>query len=256
MTNEKFTQIEMMIVAASRLLEDGKTVFVGTGMPMLATMLAKSAQAPGLTIIYEAGGFSPLPYKTLPISVGDSISFYKALMAASLDYVMSLAQAGFGEYGMLGGAQIDIHGNLNTTVIGPHDTPRVRLPGSGGANDFGSLCWKTIILMKQDKQKFVKTLDFLTTPGYLSGGRSREEAGLPRSTGPWRVVSQLGVYGFNKEREMILLSKLPGVEGSEIQENSEFHIDTSWETDQLLEPSEIELRRLRLLDPYRIVLGK
>lgn len=256
MTSERHTQTEMMIVAASRLLEDGKTVFVGTGMPMLATMLAKSAQAPGLAMIYEAGGFSPLPYKTLPISVGDSISFYKAIMAASLDYVMTLAQAGFGEYGMLGGAQIDIHGNLNTTVIGSHDKPKVRLPGSGGANDFGSLCWKTIILMKQDRQKFVKTLDFLTTPGYLSGGRSREEAGLPRSTGPWRVVTQLGMYGFNKEGEMMLLSRLPGVEKSDILENSEFHIDTSQETDQIHEPSEIEIQRLRALDPYGIVLGK
>lgn len=256
MKSTEFTQTEMMIVAASRLLEDGKTVLCGTGMPELGVMLAKSTHAPDLTIIYEAGGIGALPYKTLPISVGDSISTHRAVMTASLDYVMSLTQAGYGDYAMLGAAQIDIHGNINTTVIGDYDKPKVRLPGSGGANDFGSLCWQTVVLMKQDKRKFVKSLDFLTTPGYLSGGRAREEAGLPRATGPWRVVTQFGIYGYNKDGEMILLSRLPGVKESDIQENSEFDIDMSQETDPAEEPSEIEIHKLRTLDPYGLVLSK
>lgn len=256
MTSRNYTQTEMMIVSASRLLEDGKAVLTGTGMPVLAAILAKSTRAPNLAVIYEAGGLSPLPYTTLPISVGDSTSSHRAIMSASLDYIMSMIQAGFGEYGMLGASQIDIHGNINTTVIGKYENPKVRLPGSGGANDFGSLCWKTIILMKQDKQRFVEKLDFLTTPGYLSGGRSREEAGLPRSTGPWRIVTQLGVYGFNEGHEMMLLSRHPGVERSDIQQNSEFHIDMSRETEQIEEPSEEEIQKLRSLDRYGLVLSK
>lgn len=105
----------------------------------------------------------------IPISVGDSRTFHKAVMAASMDYVMSCAQQGYIDYAFLGAAQIDPYGNLNTTVIGPYEKPTVRLPGSGGADDAGSLCGRTIVLMQHDKRRFVEKLDFLTTPGYLTG---------------------------------------------------------------------------------------
>lgn len=257
MTKEPYSSIEMMIVAASRLLEDGKTVFTGTGMPILVALLAQATHAPMLAIIYEAGGISPLKPPTVPLSVGDSMTTYKAVMAASMDYTISFIQAGYGEYAFLGAAQIDPYGNINTTVIGPHDQPKVRLPGSGGANDFASLCWKTIVIMRQSKLRFVKKLDFLTTPGYLRGPGSREKAGLPRNTGPWRVVTQLGIYQFDeKDKRMKLLRVYPGITNDEIQENSSFEIKIPKKVEVEHDPSSKELKILRELDPYCIVLEK
>lgn len=256
MSKSKYTPTEMMIVATSRLLEDGKTVFTGTGMPILAALLAQKTNAPKLAVVYEAGGICPLPPPTIPLSVGDSMTTYKAIMAANMDYTMSFIQAGYGEYAFLGAAQIDMYGNINTTVIGSHDKPKVRLPGSGGANDFGSLCWRTIVLMKQDKRRFVKKLDFLTTPGYLTGPEAREKAGLPRNTGPWRVVTQLGVYGFDDDKRMTLLSVHPGVSVKDIQENSCFPIKIPEKVEITPEPTDEELRILRSLDPNRVVLRK
>ncbi|MEM1515647.1 MAG: CoA-transferase [Candidatus Bathyarchaeia archaeon] len=255
MTQPKYTQTEMMIVAASRLLEDGKIAYVGTGMPVLAALLAQKTRAPRLVIVFESGGIHPLNPPTLPISVGDSMTIWRAVMAASMDYVMSILQAGYGEYAFLGAAQIDMYGNINTTVIGSWEKPKVRLPGSGGANDFGSLAWKTIILMRQDKQRFVEKLDFLTTPGYLTGSDARERTGLPRNTGPWRVVTQLGIYGFNdNDKRMTLLSLHPNVSIEDIQNNSSFPIKIPSKVEVTPEPTDEELKVLRSLDPYGIVL--
>ncbi|MEM2865591.1 MAG: CoA-transferase [Candidatus Hadarchaeales archaeon] len=251
----KYSRTEMMVVAASRLLEDGKTVLTGTGMPVLAALLARATRAPGLSIIFEAGGVAPLQPPTLPLSVGDSMTVHRAVMAASMDYVMSLAQAGYADYAFLGAAQIDPYGNLNTTVIGPYEHPRVRLPGSGGANDFGSLCWRTIVLMKQERNRFVEKLDFLTTPGYLTGKGARERAGLPRNTGPWRVVTQLGVYGFGEDLRLRLLRVYPGVTLEEVRNSSGFEV-VRGRVEEEPEPTAKELKALRKLDPYGIVVGK
>ncbi|MCS7139918.1 MAG: 3-oxoacid CoA-transferase [Candidatus Nezhaarchaeota archaeon] len=256
MSKLKYTGTEMMIIAASRLIEDGKTVFTGTGIPILAALLAKATHAPRIAIIYEAGGMCPETPPTIPLSVGDSMTTHRAIMAASMDYVMSFIQAGYGEFAFLGAAQIDMYGNINTTVIGPYDKPKVRLPGSGGANDFGSLCWRTIIIMRQDRKRFVRRVDFITTPGYLTGPMARERVGLPRNTGPWRVVTQLGVYGFDEEKRMTLLSIHPGVTLEEINENSGFPIRIPDEVEVTLEPTNEELKILRSLDPYGVVLRK
>jgi len=252
-----YNTTELMACVASRALEDGRSVFVGTGLPIIATMLAQRLHAPNLLIVFEAGGLGPkLP--TIPISVGDSRTFHRAVMAASMDYAMGMAQQGLVDYGFLGAAQIDKYGNLNTTVIGPHDRPRVRLPGSGGANDVGSLCTRTIILMRQDKRRFVEKLDFLTTPGYLTGPGAREEAGLPRDTGPHRVITQLGVMGFHPEtKEMMLLSVHPGVSVDQVLENTGFPLLVEEEVGVTEPPTERELRALREeIDPAGIVLGR
>jgi glutaconate CoA-transferase subunit B len=178
-------------------------------------------------------------------------------MAASMDYVMSCAQLGHIDFGFLGAAQIDAYGNLNTTCIGLHESPRTRLPGSGGANDLGSLCWRNIVLMRQDTRKFVEKLDYLTTPGYLTGPGAREKAGLPRNTGPYRVITQLGVMGFDPEsKKMMLVSTHPGVEVKEIVENTGFKLIIPDNLPITEEPSDEELRLLREeLDPNKIVIG-
>jgi len=252
-----YNAVELMACAAARVLEDGASVLVGTGLPIVAAALAQKVHAPNLLIIFEAGGIGPrIP--TIPISVGDSRTFHKAVMAASMDYVMGCAQAGLVDYAFLGAAQIDRYGNLNTTVIGPHDAPKVRLPGSGGANDAGSLCRRTITLMQHDRRRFVEKLDFLTTPGYLTGPGARERAGLPAETGPYRVITQLGVMGFDEEsKRMELQSVHPGVTKEQIIENTSFELIIPDEISITEPPSERELKLLREeIDPSCIVIGQ
>jgi glutaconate CoA-transferase subunit B len=251
-----YNPTELMASAAARVLEDGKSVFVGTGLPIIASMLAQRTHAPNLLVVFEAGGIGP-KIPMIPISVGDSRTFYRAVMAASMDYVMCCAQLGHIDYGFLGAAQIDQYGNLNTTCIGSHDQPKVRLPGSGGANDLGSLCHRTIVLMRQDTRKFVEKLDYLTTPGYLTGPNAREKAGLPRKTGPYRVITQLGVMGFDDDtKRMKLISTHPGVKVEEIIANTGFQLLISDNIPDTMTPTEDELRLLReQIDPNGIVIG-
>ncbi len=169
-----YNSMELMICCAARLLEDGKTVAVGTGVPCAAAMLAQRTTAPNLVIFFEAGGVAPqLP--TMPISVGDSRTFYCAAMATSMADVMETCQRGLMDYTFLGGAQIDAYGNLNSTMIGnDYARPVIRLPGSGGANDLASLCWRIFVVTNHDKRRFVPKLDFLTTPGFLTGPGARK----------------------------------------------------------------------------------
>jgi glutaconate CoA-transferase, subunit B len=239
---------------ASKLLEDKKSVFVGTGLPMIASMLAQRTFAPNLLIIFEAGGIGPI-VPVLPISVGDSRTFHRAVCASSMHDVMSAGSAGYVDYGFLGAAMIDPYGNINTTIIGDWEKPKVRLPGSGGANDIGSFCWKTILIMRQDKSKFMKKIDFVTTPGFLTGPGAREKAGLPEGTGPYRVITQLGVYGFDDEtKRIMLISMHPGVTVDQIKENSDFEIIIPGKIETSPEPTDEELRILKEIDPTGIVI--
>jgi len=254
--NGMYSSTELLACVASRMLEDNKSVFVGTGLPMIAAMLAQRTHAPNLLLFFEAGGIGP-EMPVLPISVGDSRTFYYAVAASSMHDTMAMAQAGYVDYGFLGGAQIDKYGNLNTTVIGPYDHPKVRLPGSGGANDVGTLSNQTIILMRQDKHRFLEHLDFLTTPGYLSGFDTREKSGLPKGSGPYRVITQLGVYGFASDsKEMMLLSLHPGVTVDQIKENSGFMIQIPQDISVTTPPSQQELDLLKTIDPAGMVIGK
>src|ERR671936_777389 len=191
-----YTAIEMMICCAARELEDGRTVAVGTGVPCAAAMLAQRTHAPNLVVLFEAGGVAPqLP--TMPISVGDSRAFYRGVMATSMADIMETCQRGMIDYTFLGGAQIDPFGNLNSTMIGrDYARPKVRLPGSGGANDLASLCWRILVVTSHDRRRFVERLDFPTTPRYLTGPGAPQAVGLPPNTGPYRVITDLAVLGY------------------------------------------------------------
>jgi acyl CoA:acetate/3-ketoacid CoA transferase beta subunit len=251
---DRVVPTEVMICAAAGLLEDDTLVMVGTGLPMIAALLAQRTHAPGLVVIFEAGGIGPKP-PVLPTSVGDSRTFYQAVAASSMLEVMSACQTGSIGYGFLGAAQIDMHGNLNTTVIGDWARPRTRLPGSGGGNDIGSLCRRTIIIMRQDARKFVERVDFLTTPGYLDGPGARERAGLPTDTGPYRVITQLGVYDFDEQEKRIrLVAMHPGVTLDEIHHNSSFEILTPSKIATTARPTDEQLLLLQEIDPTGIVL--
>jgi glutaconate CoA-transferase subunit B len=251
-----YTSTELLACAAARLLEDKKSVLVGTGLPMIATLLAQRMHAPNLLIIFEAGGIGP-QVPVLPISVGDCRTFHRAVAASSMHDVMSACQAGYVDYGFLGAAMLDARGNINTTVIGDWRRPTTRLPGSGGANDLGSLCHRTIIIVRQDKRRFVDKVDFLTTPGYLDGPGARERAGLPEGTGPYRVISQLGIYGFDQATKRLqLLALHPGVTVEDIRANSSFEILIPDEIQATQPPTEEERRLLHEIDPTGMAIGK
>lgn len=257
-TEDSYNLREYLAFLGASVLEDGKSVFVGTGLPIIASMLAQKTHAPQLLILFEAGGMGPL-LPELPISVGESRTFYKGISASSMHDVMSLSQAGYADYGFLGAAQIDVYGNINTTVIGDHDLPAVRLPGSGGANDAASFSHRLItIIANQSKRTFVNKVDFLTTPGYLDGPGGREKAGLPRGSGPYRVITQLGVYGFDETTKRLkLISLHPNSSLDEIKENSSFNIIIPDRVERSPEPSQQDLNILRReIDPAGIVLGK
>jgi len=251
-----YNSTELLACVAAHLLEDKKAVLVGTGLPMIAVLLAQRMHAPNLLIIFEAGGVGP-QVPVLPISVGDARTFHRAIAATSMHDVMSACQAGYIDYGFLGAAMIDQFGNINTTVIGDWQRPKVRLPGSGGANDIGSLCHRTIIILRQDKRKFASKIDFVTTPGYLTGPGARERAGLPLDTGPHRVITQLGVYDFDEETKRLrLLATHPGVTLDDIRANSSFEILIPANVPATQPPTEAERQLLREIDPTGMVIGK
>jgi len=258
LTEGRYNTREFLAFTGASLLEDKKTAFVGTGFPIIAAMLAQKTHAPKLVIVFEAGGLGPL-LPELPVSVGESRTFYKAVSASSMHDTMSLSQAGYIDFGFLGAAQMDVYGNINTTVIGNHDAPTSRLPGSGGANDVASFSRRLIIIIaKQSKRTFVSKLDFLTTPGFLNGPGAREKAGLPAGTGPYRVITQFGLFGFDDATKRLkLISLHPGVTIDEVKENSQFEIILPDRIEISPEPSDRDLSILRReIDPAAIVLGK
>jgi len=256
MATPDYNPTELMICLAARQIPDGVTAFIGTGIPMLAASLAQKMHAPNLIPVFEFGGTGAI-LKRLPRAVGEGRTFYRGLVASGICDTMETAARGFIDYGFLGGAQIDPYGNLNSTVIGPqHHPPKVRLPGSGGANDVGSLCWRTIIIIRHDKLRFVPKVDFITTPGYLTGPGAREAAGLPPGTGPYRVVSTLAILDFEEETKwMRLLATNPGVTVEQVIENTGFELIIPEHVGQNEPPTEEELRILREeVDPERFYI--
>jgi glutaconate CoA-transferase subunit B len=253
-----YNAMELMVCVAARELEDGASVAVGTGAPCAAAMLAQKIYAPSLLILFEAGGVDArLP--EMPISVGDSRTFYESVMAGSMADIMNACARGLVDYTFLGGAQIDMYGNLNSTVIGgDHARPKVRLPGSGGANDFGSFCWNMMVMTPQDKRRFVEKVDFVTTPGWLAGGDSRAKSGLPLDAGPYKIITDMAVMDFEPtSKRMRVISTHPGYGFGDVQENCGFELlklDKIRETEP---PTAEELEILRHeVDPYRYVIGR
>ena len=255
MTEQTYTKTELMICVAARLFEDGATCFIGTGIPMLAAMLASKTTAPNVVPVFEFGGTGAI-LEELPLAVGEARTFHKGISALGICDTMETAQRGFIDYGFLGGAQIDPYGNLNSVVIGDHDKPKARLPGSGGGNDVGSLCWRTIIIMQHDARRFVPQVDFLTTPGYLSGPGARQASGLPIDTGPMAVVSTLALMDFEPEScRMRLKAVHPGVSVDEVVENTNFELLIPTDVGENQPPSAEELRLLREeIDPTKFYI--
>ena len=254
---EEYNKMEMMICTASRFLEDGKTVAVGTGAPCATAMLAQKTASPNLVILFEAGGLAPL-LPCMPISVGDSRTFFRGLMAAGMIEMMTTCCRGLVDYGFLGGAQIDRYGNINSTVIGNYHKPKVRFPGSGGANDFASLCWKTLIMTVHSKTRFVEKVEFVTSPGYLTGPGAREAAGLAPGGGPYKIITDLAVLGFDDETKRMKIESIhPGIALEQIKQETEFELITPDFIPITPPPTDKELKILRGdVDPLRLIIGR
>ncbi len=245
MSEPRYNASELMICLASRTMQDRTTAFIGTGIPMLAASLAQKMHAPNLMAVFEFGGTGAILEK-LPLAVGDMRTYNKGLYASGICDIMETAQRGFIEYGFLGGAQIDPYGNLNSTVIGEQPKPKVRLPGSGGANDVGSACWQTIAIMRHSKRSFVEKVDFVTTPGYLTGPGGRERAGLPAGSGPYMVVTNLCTMDFEPDSKRMRLKALnPGVELEQVIAETGFELVMPDEVARNEEPTDEELHILR-----------
>lgn len=247
---------ELLAVMGARELADNQTVFTGVGAPMMASVLAQRLHAPRLTMVIEGGIVGPMWRPGwLPISTNEMRAAYHAQMLPGITDAFLLAQRGFLDVGFIGGAQIDQWGNLNTSAIGGYDRPKVRLPGSGGANDIISLCRAVIILTVHEKRRFIPKVDFITSPGHVAGGDSRTRSGLLFG-GVRRVVTTLGLFDFEPEsRRMRLEAVHPGVTVEQVRDHTPFDLLTVERVATTQPPTANELGILRSLDPERQFIG-
>lgn len=252
-----YTLREMMAVAAAREIKDGDIVFCGTGISMLAAMAAKHISAPNSVIFFETGAIDS-ELEEVPLAVSDSRVMYRTSVNGSLADSFAVMQnrfTGRNVVGIMGAAQIDKFGNLNSTVIGDYHQPKVRFSGSGGACDVASFVGRTIIFMQQERRKFVNRIDYVTSPGWLTGNDARENTGLSPG-GPSAVITNMAVMGFDgNTKEMYLRGCYPGITPEKVLEQMEFDIDAS-RAKEISPPSAEELEILRdRCDPQRLILG-
>ncbi|HNS64598.1 MAG TPA: CoA-transferase [Anaerolineaceae bacterium] len=248
------TASELMTVNAARLLRDGDVVFVGVGLPNLACNLARRTHAPNLVMIYEAGVIGARPAR-LPLSIGDPTLVSGALSVCSMYDIFTLyLQRGNVDVGFLGGAQIDKFGNINATVIGPYDHPKVRLPGSGGSQEIAAWANRCYIIPPHQKRRFPEKVDFRTSAGFLSGKTERQAAGV-RGGGPQAVVTDLGILEPDENGELILTALHPGVAVEQAVANTGWALRVSDQLKITELPGEEELQILREeLDPTGIYI--
>jgi len=239
---------EMMTIAAARALKDDDVTFVGIGAPSAASNLARLTHAPNITLIYESGTLGTKP-NVLPLSIGDGELCDTALTTVSVPEMFRYwLQGGRISVGFLGGAQIDKYANLNTTVVGPYDKPKVRLPGGGGAPEIATSCGEIFIIMSQGKRGFVEKLDFVTSLGHGEGGDHRERLGV-KTKGPTKLITDLCIMEPDpRTKEMTVTSIHPGVTREQIQENTGWAVKFADKVVETPAPTEKELKVLRELN--------
>lgn len=254
MPEAEYNATELMIINAARLLKDGDQVFVGVGIPNLACNLARRTHAPNLQMIYEAGVIGARPNR-LPLSIGDPTLVSGALSVCSMFEVFSLyLQRGNIDVGFLGGAQIDQFGNINATVIGDYQHPKVRLPGSGGSMEIAAWANRCYIITPHQLRRFPARVDFHTSVGFLEGGDARAKTGV-RGSGPQAVVTNLGILKPDANGELVLAALHPGCSFEQAQANTGWELKQAETMAYTAAPTAEELRILREeLDPQRIYI--
>jgi glutaconate CoA-transferase, subunit B len=249
-----YSSSELLTINAAHLLRDGDVVFVGVGLPNLACNLARRTHAPNLVMIYEAGVIGAQPAR-LPLSIGDPTLVSGALAVCGMyDIFACYLQRGNVDVGFLGGAQIDRFGNINATVIGSYENPKVRLPGSGGSMEISAWANRCYILTPHQKRRFPEKVDFRTSAGFLGGSGEREAAKL-RGKGPQAVVTDLGILEPDESGELVLTALHPGATLEQARANTGWELKAVADLRSTTAPSEEELRILREdLDPHGIYL--
>lgn len=251
----EFTPSELMAVSGARELENGQVVAVGIGLPMVATFLAQKTHAPDITILFELGVIDPEPVHT-GVGLADPRVWYRAKALSSfVDILGTVLHRGRVDVGFLGGLEVDQYGNLNTTLVGDPEGKFRHMVGSGGANDIASCAKKTILIMRQEKRKFCRTIPFVTSLGFLNGGESRKEAGL--SGGPSRVITDKAIFGFHPEsKKMMILSLHPGNTLEDVLATLGFEPLVPEHLPFTEPPSPEQLRLIReVIDPERMYMG-
>jgi glutaconate CoA-transferase subunit B len=239
---------EMMTVTAARCLRAGMTCFVGIGLPSEAANLARATHAPDLVLIYESGTIGAKP-GALPLSIGDGILAETADAVVSVPEIFNYwLQPGRIDIGFLGAAQIDKHGNINTTVIGPdYAAPKVRLPGAGGAPEIAASCREVIVVVRQNQRSFVQQVDFVTSVGFGGGPGDRQRLGLT-GAGPQKIITDLGVLEADPGcLEFVLAEVYPGVPVSQVQDSTGWDLKVSANLREAAAPAPAELGALRAL---------
>jgi glutaconate CoA-transferase subunit B len=248
------TRRQVMVAAAAREIRDGEVVFVGMRLPLLGFALARALHAPGAIGLFENGVIRDSPPVAPIITMGDPPNIAGALACTGLLDVMSHLQRGRVDVGFLGGAEVDRFGNLNTTWAEEEGRP-IRLPGSGGAADIAALSRRTVVIMHHERRRFPERVRYLTSPGYGTGPGWRGMVGLVRG-GPARVISSLGVFGFDADTlEMVLESVHPGVSPREILAQTGWPVRTAPDLRETPEPTDEELTVLRRFDPDGVWTG-
>jgi glutaconate CoA-transferase subunit B len=245
---DRWSTDEMMTIAAARALRNGVSCFVGIGLPSTAANLARRTHANDLVMIYEAGAIGAKPDR-LPLSIGDGILASTATAVVTVPEVFNYwLQPGRIDVGFLGAAQIDRYANINTTVIGDYDDPRVRLPGAGGAPEIAASCGEVIVIGRQSPRSFVEQVDFVTSVGFGRGPGHRETLGLP-GRGPTMVITDLGVLEPDPETcELTLTTLHPGVEVAQAREATGWELAVAPSVKRSDEPTDEELEALRALE--------
>ncbi|HLZ25257.1 MAG TPA: CoA-transferase subunit beta [Ktedonobacterales bacterium] len=241
----EYTASEMMTIAASRALRNTDVCFVGIGAPSAACNLARLTHAPDITLIYESGTIATKP-NVLPLSIGDPELSETALTTVSVPEMFAYwLQGGRVTVGFLGGAQIDRFANINSTVIGSYEHPKVRLPGAGGAPEIASDCGQIFVIMRQNRRSFVPKVDFITSFGHGSGGDSRQRLGL-HTTGPSLVVTDLCQLQPNPvTKELRVVSLHEGITREQVTEATGWPVRFTDAVEQTPPPSGAELATLR-----------
>jgi glutaconate CoA-transferase subunit B len=255
---ENYKADELMIIEAARNIQDGETVFAGTGMPLVAAMFAQKSHAPNMCFVLETGPIAPqvLP---VPTSVADPKAMHRAAKLGTLREVLGcLLQRGLVDVGFLGGAEIDQYGNINSTVMGDYQLPKVRFPGSGGANDIASHAKRILIICRHEKRRFPERCNYVTSPGYVNGPDGRKKAGLINDRPDISVVTDLAVMAIDKATGRLQIVKLmPGVTLEQVRENTGFPLAAAAQVGQVAPPTDSDLNILRReVDPDGEYIGK
>jgi glutaconate CoA-transferase, subunit B len=243
--NDGYSATEMMTIAAARALNNDDVCFVGIGAPSVACNLARLTHAPDLTLIYESGTIGTRP-DVLPLSIGDPELCHTALCTVSVPEMFAYwLQGGRISVGFLGGAQIDRFGNINSTVIGPYEHPKVRLPGAGGAPEIASACGQIFVIMRQGRRSFVPKVDFITSFGHGDGGDHRQRLGI-RTAGPTLVATDLCLMRPDPgTKELTAVSIHPGVSREQVADATGWPVRFAEQVEQTPPPTATELEALR-----------